>query len=225
MCASCHHTPTARLYTVAPRHSILRETETMLNPNATRRRARTTTIARTSRRSASEHLSRISKNKVPPQDAQGVLTAAFEVDDYVDCIRNLIRWEIDPQAYVNGLDQVCSRLSMHMGSMLMAVPHQIINVLSPGSGIYYRCLRVLRQTCGIYGILPTSYLMGQGPTLVTTGTMRRPFASGGFSDVWKARNDDGQIFAIKQLRTYESHGLQHVKKVFCTRQSICQYFL
>jgi len=45
--------------------------------------------------------------------------------------------------------------------------------------------------------------MSQGLTLVTTNTMKRPFASGGFADVWKARNDNGHIFAVKCLRIYE----------------------
>ena len=170
---------------------------------------------RTPRRSASVHLSLISQKKVSPQDAQEVLAAAFSAHDYIDCIRNLTGWQIDPQEYIDGLDQVCSRLSMLVGIMLTAVPHQMINTLEPGSEVYYRCLRALRKTCGIYGILPASFRMPQGLTLVTTGKMKRPFASGGFSDVWKARNDDGQIFAIKHLRTYETDDLTHVKKVPC----------
>lgn len=97
--------------------------------------------------------------------------------------------------------------------MLTDVPHQMINTLPPGSETYYRCLRALRKACGIYGILPTSFRMQTGLTLVTTGNMKRPFASGGFSDVWKAKSDDGQIFAIKHLRTYETDNLTYAKKV------------
>ena len=55
--------------------------------------------------------------------------------------------------------------------------------------------------------------MSEGLTLVTAGHMKRPFASGGYSDVWKARDDMGRIFAIKQLRIYVVDDLTHVKKV------------
>jgi hypothetical protein len=92
-------------------------------------------------------------------------------------------------------------------------PHQLIDTLEHGSEIYHRSLRALRRTCGIYGLLPTSHLISEQLSLVTAGQMKRPFASGGYSDVWKARNDGGQIFAIKQLRTYVVDNLQHVKKV------------
>lgn len=142
-----------------------------------------------------------------------MLTAALSAHDYIDCIKNLTGWKIDPQAYVDGLDQVCPRLSMPAGVMLTAVPHQMINTLEHGSEIYYRCLRALRKTCGIYGILPASFCMSQELTLVTTGKIKRPFASGGFSDVWKARDNDGRIFAIKHIRTYETDDLAHMKKV------------
>ena len=142
-----------------------------------------------------------------------MLAAAFSAHDYIDCIKNLAGWNIDPQAYVDGLDQVCPRLPVPVGVMLTAVSHQIINTLEHGSEVYYRCLRALRKACGIYGILPASFSMSQGLTLVTTGKMKRPFASGGFSDVWKARGDDGQIFAVKHLRTYETDDLTHTKKV------------
>jgi len=166
----------------------------------------------TPRRSASVNLSLISQKRVAPQDAQEVLTTAFSAHDYIDCIKNLTGWQIDPQAYVDGLDQVCSRLSM-LVDILTVVPHQMINTLEPGSEVYYRCLRALRKTCGIYGMLPASFRMPQGLILVTTGKMKRPFASGGFSDVWRARDDDGHIFAIKNLRTYETDDFTHVKKV------------
>ena len=168
---------------------------------------------RTPRRSASVHLSLISQKKVPPQDAQDVLNAAFSAHDYIDCIKDLTGWQIDPQAYVDGLDQVRSRPPMPVGTILTAITHQMINTLEPGSEVYYRCLRALRKTCGIYGILPASFRVPQGLTLVKTDNMKRPFASGGFSDIWKAVNDDGQIFAIKQLRTYEVDDLTRVKKV------------
>ena len=50
-------------------------------------------------------------------------------------------------------------------------------------------------------------------TLVTVGDMKRPFASGGYSDVWKATDGVGHIFAIKQLRICMVDDLANVKKV------------
>ncbi|KAF9647848.1 kinase-like protein, partial [Thelephora ganbajun] len=103
---------------------------------------------------------------------------------------------IDPQAYIDGLDR-------------------IIDILSPGSEFYHHCLRALRKTCGIYGLLPSSHILPPGLVLVTTSNMKRPFASGGFSDVWKARGNGGQIFAIKSFRIYELDDLQYLRKGFC----------
>ena len=175
--------------------------------------------ARASRNSASPHLSLISQKKVSPQNAREVLAAAFEADDYADCIRNLAEWEIDPQAYVDGLDQVRPLPPMFVGVMLTAVPHQIISTLPSGSDHYYRSLRALRRTCGIHGVLPTSFKVPQGLSLITANQMKRPFASGGFSDVWKARNDKGEIFAIKHIRTYERDSIAYAKKVLLVCQS------
>lgn len=172
---------------------------------------------------ASVHLSRISRRNVSPQDAQQVLTAAFTTDDYIDCTRNLTGWNIDPQEYVDGLDQVDFRLSMLTRSTLTTFPYQIIDTLTPRSEIYNRSLRALRKTCGIYGILPSSHLMSQGLTLGTADTMKRPFASGGFADVWKARNDNGQIFAVKTFRVYEEDIPTLVRKVLRVCHSVYQY--
>jgi len=197
-----------------------------LSPNiGTRQQTRTMAATRrTLRSSASVHLSRISQSKVTPQDAQQVLAAAFTADDYIDCIRDLVGWNIDPQAYIDGLDQVSSGLFMLVNSTLTTVPHQTIDALTPGSEFYGRCLQALGETCGVYGILPSSHLMPQGLTLVTSGMKGRPFASGGFADIWKARNDNGQIFAIKHFRTYEVDDLRHVKKVLRVCHSVGQYF-
>ena len=168
---------------------------------------------KTPHRSASIHLSRISQNTVSSQEAQQVLTDAFTADDYFECLENLTGWEIEPQGYIDGLDRVCARLVILTGNTSITVPQQLIDTLAPGSEIYHRSLRALRRTCGIYGLLPTSHLISEQLSLVTAGQMKRPFASGGFSDVWKARNDGGQIFSIKQLRTYGVGDLRHMKKV------------
>ena len=169
--------------------------------------------AKTPRRSSSIHLSRISKNKVSPREAQHVLTDAVASDDYLESMENLTGWKMDPQGYIDGMDRVCARLFIRTGSTLITISHQLIDTLEPGSEIYDRSLRALRRTCGIYGFLPTSRLISERLSLVADGKMKRPFASGGSSDLWKARNDGGQIFSIKQLRTYEVDDPQHVKKV------------
>ena len=58
----------------------------------------------------SVHLTRIAENTASPQDAQQILTAVFTAHDYIDCIKNLPGFGIDPQAYIDGLDQVSSCL-------------------------------------------------------------------------------------------------------------------
>lgn len=163
-------------------------------------------------RFAPVHLSLIAKKEVPPQDAQRVLIAAFTAKDYLDSIKNLNGCNIDPQTYIDGLDQASSRLPILTRNTLTAVPSQIIDTLPQGSEIYHRALRALRKACGIYGILPSSHLISEGLTLITVGRMKRPFASGGFSDVWKARNNADHFFAIKQLRVYMVDDLARMKK-------------
>ena len=79
--------------------------------------------AMNSPRSASTHLSRISKRTVSSQDARQVLTAAFTATDYLDCLKNLAGCRIDPQAYIDGLDQVGSYLPVFMTSPLTADMH------------------------------------------------------------------------------------------------------
>jgi hypothetical protein len=44
-----------------------------------------------------------------PEDIGQVLTAAFEAEDYLDCINNLWAEGVDPASYINGLDKVRTR--------------------------------------------------------------------------------------------------------------------
>ena len=74
-----------------------------------------------------------------------------------------------------------------------------------------RCIRALRKTCGLYGILPTSYEVTS--TFGKPG--KRAFASGGFADVWRIsdeRNRD-KMFAVKSLRVYEKDSTEKINKV------------
>ena len=159
------------------------------------------------RNSAAVHLRRISQGV--PRDPQRVLTAAFTAIDYPDCIKNLERWRIDPQAYINGLDQVGSRPSVLASDPLTPLLDQILDTLSPHLDIYKRCLRALRKACGIYGLLPPSHFMPPGLTTAN----KRPHASGGFADVWRARNMDNQYYAVKHIRIYEVDNFADITKV------------
>ena len=171
------------------------------------------------RNSAVAHLRRISQGV--PLDPQQVLTAAFTAIDYQDCIKNLPKWRIDPQAYIDGLDQVDSRLSVLVNHPLTPVLRQILDTLSSNSDIYKRCLRALRKACGIYGLLPVSHLLPPGLTTVS----KRAFASGGFGDVWKARSRDNHLFAVKRIRIYEVDNLEDVTKVLRLRTRRLSRFL
>ena len=42
------------------------------------------------------------------QDIKQVLTAAFDAEDYLDCIKNLRVRNIEPLSYIDGLDKVGS---------------------------------------------------------------------------------------------------------------------
>jgi len=83
----------------------------------------------------------------------------------------------------------------------------MIEILSPESDIRGRCVRALRKACGMYRLLPDSHevksALKNGP---------RAVAPGGFSDVWKAENENGEVFAVKVFRVYEK-GLELVQKV------------
>ena len=142
-----------------------------------------------------------------------MLTAAFTTEDYTDCVKDLNGCGVDPQAYIDGLDRVGSRALMFTSSTLIFTPHQIIDILSHGSEIYRRGVRALRKVCGIYGLLPFSYINPEPLTLVLTGLMKRPIASGGYLDVWKASDPGGCTFAVKQLRIYAVDDIEHVRKV------------
>jgi len=58
--------------------------------------------------SAAIHLRRIAQKKAfsSPRSATEALTAAFEAEDYLECVKDLTRCGIDPGSYINGLDEV-----------------------------------------------------------------------------------------------------------------------
>ena len=145
------------------------------------------------------------------QDIKQALTAAFDANDYLECIRDLRGRDIEPLSYINSLDKVSLYSIRRHHALFTPIRQQIIDSLPANSELRKRCLRALRKTCGIYGILPTSHVAPF--TLNKPG--QRPFASGGFSDVWRVadeRNQD-QVFAVKSLRVYEVDPVEKINKV------------
>lgn len=59
----------------------------------------------------------------------------------------------------------------------------------------------------MYGLLPDSHKIR---SKLTVG--EHPVAFGGFSDIWKAKSEDGDSFAVKVLRVYQNSA-ERVKKV------------
>ena len=49
---------------------------------------------------------KLSKWAGTSQDASQVLAAAFEADDYLECIKDLRARNIEPLSYINSLDKV-----------------------------------------------------------------------------------------------------------------------
>ena len=64
----------------------------------------------------------------------------------------------------------------------------------------------------MYGILPASHVV---PFTLTKREGQRPFASGGFSDVWRFTDekDRNRAFAVKELRVYEKDPIEKINKV------------
>jgi adenine specific DNA methylase Mod len=87
---------------------------------------------------------------------------------------------------------------------------QIIDNLRADPDLRKRCIRALRKTCGIYGILPTSHVVSFKFT-----KLQRLFASGRFSDVWRLTDETNQdqVFAVKSLRVYEVDPVERINKV------------
>ena len=88
---------------------------------------------------------------------------------------------------------------------------QIIDNFTIDSDLRKRCIRALRKTSGLYGILPNSHVI----PFTLNKTSKRPFASGGFSDVWRLTDEKSPnlAFAVKALRVYEKDPLEKVNKV------------
>ena len=88
---------------------------------------------------------------------------------------------------------------------------QIIDSLPVSSVLRRRCIRALRKTCGLYGILPASYTI----TFPLSKPGQRPIASGGYKDVWRLTDeaDPERVFAVLSLRVYEQDSVEKINKV------------
>jgi len=102
-------------------------------------------------------------------------------------------------------------LNLGGNAQFTTIWRQIIDSIRADTDLQRRCIRALRKTCGLYGILPTSYVVPF--TLTKPGN--RPFASGGFADVWRLTDEEtqDQVFAVKSLRVYEVDPVEKINKV------------
>ena len=78
--------------------------------------------------------------------------------------------------------------------------------ISRNSGMSY--LKHLQRLCGASGILPASFMLTDGFDHID----KRPFANGGFADVYKATYK-GQLVAAKALKTTSIDDLENVHRV------------
>jgi len=164
--------------------------------------------------SASALLMKLSNWAGTSQDVSQVLTAAFEAEDYLDCIKDLQARNIEPLSYINSLDKVSLHSIPKHHTRSITTRRQIIDNLSIDSELQRRCVRALRKTCGLYGILPTSCEITFTPTKPPG---QRAFASGGFADVWRVTDEKNTdlVFAVKSLRVYEQDPVEMINKVWC----------
>ncbi|KAF9644871.1 kinase-like protein [Thelephora ganbajun] len=123
------------------------------------------------------------------QGMSQVLTTVFAAEDYLDCIRDLGKRNIDPQMYINSLDQ-------------------IIDILPIYSGVRKLCIQALTETCILYQLLPTSYTFASR----LSESSSTPFASGRHASVWKITNDEGAVFALRALCVYETDPVESYYK-------------
>ena len=146
----------------------------------------------------------------PPHINQ-LLTTAFEAEDYLDCIKNLKERGIEPLLYINKLDNVCPRFISTHRTQPLTVLRQIIDIAPVHPQLRRQCLRALRKTCGLYGILPDSYVFVHP---LSKPHNQRPFTSGGFCDVWRLTDEiNNEIYAVKSLRVYEQDPVEQINKV------------
>lgn len=88
---------------------------------------------------------------------------------------------------------------------------QALNQTGIGQSSGKSYLNYLQKLCGASGVLPASFMLTDGFDHID----QRPFASGGFADVYKATYK-GQPVVAKALKTAHVNDLENVHKVSLT---------
>ncbi|KAF9789406.1 kinase-like domain-containing protein [Thelephora terrestris] len=134
-------------------------------------------------------------------DIDQLLATAFGAKDYLESIKDLEGRGIEPPTYINTLDKA-------------------FDILPVDSDMQRRCLRALRKTCGLYGILPDSYEVTYPLSRLPD---QRPFVHGEFFDVWRMIDKTSEkAYAVKSLRVYEADPIEKITKEYCKEVIVCK---
>ena len=115
--------------------------------------------------------------------------------------------------FVNALDKAC----VSSPCLVLSCRTQIIHFQALGydDGVpdtKGKIHRALRKTCAEVGILPSSYYLDDSQIKKLNDV---PFASGGYSDVWRGSYKGEQV-SIKAFRVYTTDNIKHLTKVLNT---------
>ena len=111
---------------------------------------------------------------------------------YQECVLNL-QGE-DSAWLVDYLDEVRRHVVL-LHSPLKSL--QALNGLDAAGPAFLKCLRELRNLCGVWGILPTSYTLSSLPLHIGP----EPFAWGGYGDVYYGILNGARV-CVKRVRVY-----------------------
>ena len=89
------------------------------------------------------------------------------------------------------------------------IPPQAFEAPNMELDLRRKSVRILRRVCGSQTILPRSCTLSDN--ISKEGDIA--FASGGFADVWKGRNN-GKLVCIKAFRAYTAENLSKIKQVW-----------
>ena len=107
--------------------------------------------------------------------------------------------------FIDYLDKVRRRVIPPRPPLKLA---QALDVLESSSAAFRKCLRELRNICGIKGILPASYTLPSRLLNINPD----PFATGGYGDVHEGTLDGSRV-CIKRVRMYTRDGPRRATKV------------
>jgi len=109
---------------------------------------------------------------------------------------------------IDYLDEVPSLRQLQLTPTEPNLP-QALNGLDHTSGAFRQILRKLQGICTSRMCLPSSYISSTGKL----NTDKSPFASGGFSDVFKGTYD-GSVVCVKRLRVASTSSMENITKGF-----------